>query len=184
MRPSTLAAASLGAALLVVSASAPGQEREAFREHTGSLGAFATLGGEYSALVVSNCVFCSTGKTIDGFDAILDVGGTLAIGQSGSELLLRFRLVFLSHARGESILFGYRKYFGRDEIKTFASFDLMGTFEPVLTGGARAAFGVIWDFSSIMGLWVDAGATFGVGQGRRFGAELNIGFQARTYLFE
>jgi hypothetical protein len=184
MRLSTLAAASVGAALLLAGAGALGQERVAYREHTGSLGAFVALGGEYSALVVSKCAFCSTGTNVEGFDAILDAGGTLAVGQSGSELLLRFRLVFLSHARGESVLFGYRKYFGRDDFKTFASFDLMGTFEPVLTVGARAGFGVIWDFSSIMGLWVDAAATFGVGQGRRFGAELNIGFQARTYLFE
>ena len=184
MRLHTLAAASFCGALLFAATSARAQERQAYREHNGSLGAFATLGGEYSALVVTDCVFCASGKSIDGFDAILDVGGTLAVGQSGSELVLRGRLVFLSRARGESLMFGYRKYFGRDEFKTFVSFDLMGTFEPVKTVGARAAFGAIWDFSSIMGLWVEAGATFGVGAGRRFGAELSLGFQARTYLLE
>jgi len=184
MRPSTLAAASLGALLAICGTSARAQERGAYLEHNGSLGGFVTLGGEYSALVVTGCVFCANGKAVDGFDAILDVGGTLAVGQSGSELILRGRLVFLSHARGESLLFGYRKYFGRDDFKTFAGFDLMGTFEPVKTIGARASFGAIWDFSSIMGLWLDAGASFGVGAGRRFGAEINLGFQARTYLFE
>jgi len=165
-------------------ATARAQAREVPLQHTHSLGAFVAVGTEYSALVVNHCVFCGGGQSITGFDSVLDFGGTLAVGDSGSELALRGRLVFLSPAKGESVLLGYRKYFGKDEIKTFASFDLMGTFRPVLTGGARAAFGGMWDFSPIMGLWLEAGGSFGFGSGRRFGAELMLGFQGRTYLLE
>lgn len=172
------------AALVMVPGLAQAQEREATREHNGSLGAFAATGPEYSALVVGDCLFCAGTRTITGWSSILDVGGTLSVGQSGSEIVLRGRLVSLSPARGESLLLGYRRYFGKDELKTFGSFDLMGTFRPVQTLGARAGFGAIWDFSSIMGLWLDLGGSFGVGQGRRFGAEMSVGFQGRTYLLE
>jgi hypothetical protein len=91
--------------------------------------------------------------------AALDVGATMAVGESGSDMVLRGRLVFLSAARGGSVLFGYRKYFGRDQVKTYASFDLQGTFRPVKTLGARAGFGVMYDFSPLLGV-TPARATF------------------------
>ena len=185
-----LAAASLGCA-----SAAHAQERELTRQHDGSVSAFVGLGGEFSSIVVADCFFCTgssvnpdgtikRARTIDGPDAILDVGGSIAVGQSGGEFMLRGRLVFLSPARGESLMLGYRKYWGKDEIKTFVSVDLMLTFEPVRTIGVRPGFGLMWDFSSIMGVWIDAGGTFGIGWGRRFGGEITVGFQARSYLLE
>lgn len=172
------------AALLLGPMCAYAQGREVTLEHGGSVGLFAAAGAEYSSLVLNDCVFCLRGKTLDGPNALLDVGATLSFTQTSSELLLRGRLAFLSPARGESLLLGFRKYWGRDEFKTFAGLELMGTFRPVQTGGARVGFGAIWDFSPIMGLWAEAGATFGIGQGRRFGAEITLGFQGRSYLLE
>ena len=184
LRPVLLAVA---CALAGAPAAAHGQQRELSREHDGSLGLFAALGAEYANLVVADCFFCGesgrAGSTIVGVDALLDVGGTMAVGPGG-ELLARFRLVFLSPARGESVLFGYRKYWGKDELKTFLSFDLMGTFRPVQTFGARPGFGVMWDFSPVVGAWLDAAGTFGIGRGRRFAGELTVGLQARSYLLE
>ena len=185
-----LCPALLALALLLAPSPGRAQDRQTTLEHNGSLSLFATLGAEYSALVVTDCDTCTDAsgnshpKSISGLNSNLDVGGSIAVGQSGSEILLRGRFTFLSPAWGGSVLLGYRKYFGKDEFKTFVSFDLMGTFRPVKTVGARAAFGVMWDFSPIMGLWVDAGGTFGLGVGRRFGGELNVGFQARSYLLE
>ncbi|MBI5547879.1 MAG: hypothetical protein HY901_28685 [Deltaproteobacteria bacterium] len=188
MKPAHLTA--LCALVLLVPAHLHAQDRELTREHNGSLGFFLSLGTEYSAIVDADCVFCTgssegvRARSITGANSLLDLGGTMAIGQSGSELTLRGRLVFLSPARGESLLLGYRKYWGKDEIKTFVSAELMGTFRPVQTLGARAGFGAMWDFSPVMGLWLDAAGTFGFGYGRRFGGELSIGFQARSYLLE
>ena len=190
-----LLAAVLGAGCLAGLASARAQEREPTREHDGSLGVFAALGVEYSSTVVADCFFCtgssvgSDGKvrlarTIDGPDALLDLGGSVAVGQAGSELILRARWAFLSPARGFSLMLGYRKYWGKDELKTFVAADVVATFVPLTAFGVRPGFGVMWDFSSIMGLWAEAAGTFQAGWGRRFGAELTIGFQARSYLLE
>ncbi|HEY3448997.1 MAG TPA: hypothetical protein VGK67_21730 [Myxococcales bacterium] len=195
MNKALMAAAVLATAFLVSSPAARAQERELTREHDGSLGAFATLGVEYSSIVVADCFFCTgssvdaggayhSARTIDGPDAILDVGGTMAVGQAGGEFLLRARLVFLSPAKGISAFLGYRKYWGKDEFKTFVAADLMVNFMPTVTFGARPGFGVAWDFSPIMGMWAEAAGTFGLGWGRRFGAEFTIGFQARSYLLE
>ncbi|MGC4114069.1 MAG: hypothetical protein QM765_05305 [Myxococcales bacterium] len=182
-------------ALLLACPSAFAQEKEFTREHDGSLGGFATLGVEYTSIVVADCLFCTgsstdangvvhPAKTIDGPNMVLDVGGTLAVGQAGGEFLLKARLNFLSPAKGLSAFVGYRKYWGKDEFKTFLSIDVLANFMPTVTFGARPGFGVVWDFSPIMGMWAEAAGTFGLGWGRRFGAELTVGFQARTYLLE
>lgn len=171
------------------------QGRELTREHDGSLGAFAAVGGEYTSLVIADCFACTgstvdadgtvhRARTIDGPDMVLDVGGSMAVGQAGGEFLLRGRLVFLSTARGFSLMVGYRKYWGKDDIKTFVAADVLATLEPLVTFGLRPGFGVMWDFSPIMGLYAEANGSFTLGWGRRFGAELTIGFQARSYLLE
>lgn len=159
-------------------------ERVLSLEHDGSVGVFLTAAPEFSSLTLSECVTCITTSVVDGFDLVNDLGVSISPEGWGAELLLRFRYVSLSRAKGEAVLFGYRRYFGRDEVKTFMELDLHATFRPVLTGGARAGFGVMWDFSPVMGLWADLAGSFGVGRGRRFGAELAIGFQARSYLLQ
>lgn len=187
-----LVPAVLVAALLVCPGASPAQERELTREHDGSLGAFAALGVEYTSLVIAQCFGCTGSSyengvyhladSISGPDLVLDLGGTLAVGQPGGEFVLRGRFVSLSRAKGVSAFLGYRKYWGKDDFKTFIAIDLMANFMPTVTFGARPGFGVAWDFSSIMGLWAEAGGTLGIGWGYRFGLELTVGFQARSYL--
>jgi hypothetical protein len=85
---------------------------------------------------------------------------------------------------GEALLAGYRQYFGSEEWKTFFSFDLEGTARPIKSLGARASLGLMRELSEVLGAYADAGASFGFGGGRRFGVELGVGLQARSYLLE
>jgi hypothetical protein len=160
------------------------QEREYSLDHAGSVGFIVGVGPEYSGSIKADCLFCLGEQTLVDVSGVFDIGATVAINQEGDEIVLRGRLVRLSSSNGESLLLGYRKYFGREEIKTFASLDLQTTFRPVKTMGVRGSFGVMYDFSPILGIWLDGGGSFGFGYGRRFGLETTIGMQARSYLFE
>ncbi|MDR0967000.1 MAG: hypothetical protein LBM75_10990 [Myxococcales bacterium] len=152
-------------------------------EHTGSLGFIAGAFGNYESIEKARCLACHTTEILSGPSASLDVGASLAIGWEGSELTLRLRLTRLGDVPGEAIFLGGRSYFGRDEWKTYVTFELAGHFRPIGAGGARGGFGVAWDFSPIFGLWAEAAASFALGQGRLFGAQFGVGIQARTYLF-
>ncbi|HCF59530.1 MAG TPA: hypothetical protein DFS52_16245 [Myxococcales bacterium] len=178
-----LARAAVLAALLVP-AMAGAQRSEVSLDHSGSLGLLAGAGAEFSTTEVAACLACEPTETFVEVGAVLDLGLTAAIGREGNELALRLRLIRLTGAVGEALFVGYRNYFGRDEWKTFAAFDLMGTLRPIQAGGVRAAFGVMYDLSPILGLYGEAGASFALGTGRRFGVEATLGLQGRSYLLE
>lgn|GEM_PF-1359599 len=152
-------------------------------EHAGSLGLIVGVFGNYESIERADCLTCETTEVLTGMGAALDIGASLGVGWEGAELTLRLRLTRLGPASGEAILAGFRSYFGRDEWKTYASFELAGHIRPIAAGGARAGFGVAWDFSPIFGLWAEAAAAFAFGKGRLFGAQVGLGLQARTYLF-
>lgn len=160
------------------------QQPEVSLEHSGSLGLLAGAGAEFATTESANCLTCRPTETFDDVGAVLDLGLTAAIGREGNELALKFRLIRLTPAVGEALFFGYRNYFGRDEWKTFAAFDLMGMLRPIKAGGARAAFGVMCDLSPIFGLYGEVGASFALGAGRRFGVDATVGLQGRSYLLE
>lgn len=166
---------------------APSAGRYLSLEHAGSLGLIAGLFGNYESIERAACLTCETSEVLTGLSASLDLGASLGVGWEGAELLLRLRLTRLGEAKGEAkgeaIFLGFRSYFGRDEWKTYVTFELAGHFRPIGAGGARAGFGVAWDFSPILGLWAEAAASFALGQGRLFGAQFGLGLQARTYLF-
>lgn len=158
-------------------------ERHLSLEHAGSLGLIVGLFGNYESLEKAACLTCETTEVLTGASASIDLGASLGVGWEGAELTLRLRLTRLGKAQGEALFLGFRSYFGRDAWKTYVSFELAGLFRPIAAGGARAGFGVAWDFSPIFGLWAEAAASFALGQGRLFGAQLGLGIQARTYLF-
>lgn len=170
----------LGALLLLALPGAAGRPLD----HQGSLGLVAAVGAEYASLVLADCVGCPATGLVADTALALEVGGTAAVGDAGSEFGLRLRLSRLSEASGESVLLGYRRYSGPDEWKTFFAFDLVGTFRPSKTLGARAGLGVLHDFTPLFGLYADAGVGFGLGAGRRFSVDLLVGLQARSYLLE
>lgn len=165
------------------SPSTAGAPRYFTLEHAGSLGLIVGIFGNYESIERADCLTCETTEVLTGMSASLDIGASLGVGWEGAELTLRLRLTRLGPASGEAILAGFRSYFGRDEWKTYASFELAGHIRPIAAGGARAGFGVAWDFSPIFGLWAEAAAAFAFGKGRLFGAQVGLGLQARTYLF-
>jgi len=170
--------------LLALLVAAPASAEEvASLEHTGSVGLFVAVGPEWATTEVAPCLTCRSDKVAAGFGALLDLGGTIAVGSEGSELAAKLRLVRLAgEGNGEAALVGDRRYFGRDELKSFFSFDAQLFWRPTVVGGARAGIGGMWDFSPLFGLWLETGASFGLGQGRRFGVELGLGLQGRSYL--
>lgn len=180
----TSAAVVAAAALALVVPEARAQRREATLDHAGSVGFIAALGEGYSTSEVASCPACASTRVIVGFGTLLDVGGTIAVGERSSEIALRLRLERLAPAPGEALLLGYRQYFGREEWKTFFSLDGVGTFRPIRTIGARAALGLMRELSPVLGVYGDFGAAFGIGGGRRFGVEFAVGLQARSYLLE
>ncbi len=176
-----LAGALAIALALAAPAAASAQEREVALDHAGSVGLIAAAGPEWGTFEIGRCPTCQIDRVLAGFSVLLDVGGTVAVGQEGSELALRLRLVGASELRGVAAAFGYRHFFGFEELKTYFSFDLLADFAPALAGGARASFGAMYELSPVLGLYSEAGASFALGQGRRFGAELTFGLQARSY---
>lgn len=162
---------------------APAPARSPSLEHAGSLGLIAGVFGNYASIERADCLTCETAEVLTGASASFDLGASLGVGWEGAELTLRLRLTRFGQAKGEALFLGFRSYFGRDEWKTYAAFELAGHIRPIGALGARAGFGVAWDFSPIFGLWAEAAASFALGQGRLFGAQLGLGLQARTYLF-
>ena len=182
------AAAAPARAQSPVSAGVPGTQsaspvRQFSLDHAGSLGLIFGAFGSYESIERATCLTCETTAILTGPSLSLDLGASLAVGWEGAELLLRLRLTRLGDAPGEAVFVGFRHYFGRDAWKTFASLEVGGHFRPIAAGGARGGFGVAWDFSPLFGLWAEAAASFALGEGRLFGAQLGLGLQARTYLF-
>jgi hypothetical protein len=159
-------------------------ETEASLDHSGSVGLLVSAGTEFSTIEIADCPACKSERTQVGFSASLEVGGSVAVGSEGNELTLRLRFLRLTPEPGEMLLLGFRNYFGRDALKTYTAFDLVGSLRPMHGAGGRAAFGLMYDFSPLIGLWSEAGASFALGGGRRFGADISIGVQGRSYLLE
>lgn len=118
-----------------------------------------------------------------GFRALIDLGGTYAIGVDGNELLLAGR-VGLGGPLESTLYGGYRGYFGLERVKTFFDLDLALHFTPKLVAGPRVGFGVQYELSPVVGVFAGAALQFGLGQAIRFDAELVSGLQLRTYVLE
>src|SRR5690606_4308817 len=160
------------------------QAQQSRLDHAGSAGLLVSAGPEYSYGIVAECLTCDRREPISELSLLLELGASLAVGDEGDEVLLRFRWIRLSGAIGEMAMLGYRNYFGRDEFKTFLELDLQGTFRPQLAFGVSLARGVISEWSPVFGVSSEAGASFGLGRGYRVGFEALVGIQGRSYLFE
>lgn len=165
------------AGTLLASSLALGQQRF---DHRGSLGLTVAAGGEALSAVSS----VATGER--GFRIPLEVGGTLSLSDH-SELRLAGRIapgISPITALAGSIYAGIRNSFGFEQLKTFFDLELAVHLTPFLAIGARAAFGVQYDFLPIMGVYAQLGGQLGGATSLRLSFELMAGVQFRTYLFE
>jgi hypothetical protein len=170
------------AGLLLASAPAAA-DAERF-DHQGSLGLL--VGAEYEG--VQSVALNGNVVKDRGGRYVADLGATRSVGYSGNEVLLLAGLGF-DNQTGKpldlGLAGGYRGYFGRDRFKTFVDLDLSAHMLRLFTLGPRVAAGVQWELSSVLGVFAGLAGELGVGTIElRYSAQVLIGFQPRTYLFE
>ena len=164
--------------LVVAATTSLGQEAQSRRDHRGSLGVIASGG------LVRTDFISGGGGSESGFRGGAELGGTLQLGTDDDEVLLALHGVFGGPAFDLSVRGGWRGYFGHDAWKTFVDLQLATHVTPRFLIGPRLGLGVQLDFLPIAGAFFTAGAEIGLGQGIRFGADVALGFQLRSYLFE
>jgi hypothetical protein len=171
----------LNVALLTAAlAAAPALAEEQRYDHRGSIGFQAVVGGEYRTAIQP-----TTGaNNADGPLLDVELGGSIAVGYDGDELHLSARLGLLDGLPDIGVFFGFRNYFGKDQWKTFLDLDLAGHFLPHIVGGVRFGVGLQWDWSPVIGTYLTLAGQIAFGQALRFGGELLLGFQFRTYVLE
>lgn len=165
------------AGALLASGLCLGEERY---DHRGALGLTAAVGGEF----VTAINLSAQGER--GARIPVELGGTLALTDQ-TELRVAARLGFgvaPITALGASFYAGIRNSFGYEQWKTFFDLELAAHVTPFLAFGARAAFGVQFDFLPIMGVYAQIGGQLGGATSLRLSFELMTGLQFRTYLFE
>lgn len=162
----------LALALFCLSGAALAQERW---DHNGSIGVHTGFGVEGRTSI-------GIGQSDGGARLFPELGLTFAVANRW-ELKAAGRVTFLGPL-GVAFLAGARSSFG-DQFKTFFDLDLNVHVVPIFTIGPRIAFGVQYEFTSIIGAFASAGMQFGVGPaGIRLGFEAMIGLQLRSYLLE
>lgn len=147
-------------------------------DHHGAVGLLIGAGGDYRSQALP------TGDTSIGFRLPLDLGGTYNVGDDSNELLLAGRVELLAPSLITSAYGGYRSYFGQDAWKTFFDLHVRADFTPAFTAGPRMGFGAQYELNSLVGVFAAIGAHVGAGAGIRFGGELLLGMQFRSFLLE
>ncbi|MFN0062580.1 MAG: hypothetical protein ACKVPX_08680 [Myxococcaceae bacterium] len=144
-------------------------------DHRGAVGGFVALGGQYVSIL-------NGGRIVeDGLRVPVTVGFSVAPFESGHELLLAARGSFLNARPSWAVWAGYRIFFGQENWKTFLDLGLVSVVRPLFSIGPRIGFGVLYDFVPEVGVYAAAAAEVGGGAGFRFGADVGIGLQVRTY---
>lgn len=145
-------------------------------DHAGSIGLLTGFGYE-------NRVSIGRGTSDTGHRLFPELGGTLALSKTWS-LKASTRLSLLGSTVGLAFLGGARSTFG-ERFKTFVDLELAVHVLPIITIGPRAAFGVQYELTSVIGAFASGGVQFGVSPvGIRLGLEVMIGLQFRSYLLE
>jgi hypothetical protein len=171
-------AAAARAALLIplALASLPAQAERL--DHRGAVGLL--VGG---GLELKESVSARTGRD-GGLRTDLDLGGTVAIGADGNELLGVARLQLGGPRLGTALLGGYRGYFGQDRFKTFFDLGAGVQLTPALTAGPRVGFGAQVELGALVGIYAGVAGQLAAGDGLRASVEAVLGFQVRSYLLE
>jgi hypothetical protein len=150
-------------------------------EHRGSLGLTVATGGEFVSGLTT------TGSADSGFRLPIELGGTLGLTNK-TELRLAGRLApgLSPSTFGSALSFyaGMRNGLAFDAWRTFFDLELAVHALPIITVGARIAFGLQYDFHPVVGAYVQLGAQLSGGGGLRLSFEATAGVQFRTYVFE
>lgn len=148
-------------------------------DHRGSLGLTVAAGGEFVSFIGPRGGSESAGRVP------LELGGTWSITDR-TELRLAGRVSVSPIGRplAGAIFAGIRNVRGLEQWKTFFDLDLAVHVAPALIVGARAAFGVQYDFLPVMGVYAQVGGQLGGGAGLRLSFEGLVGLQFRTYVLE
>ena len=173
----------LATALVLLGTAVAAEERY---DHRGSLGLL--VGGSIERKdSANNNVPSDPGYKLGNWGGGVELGGTVAVGSEGNDLKLSVRALF-GGLFDFGIFAGYRGYFSVGQWKTFFDLDLAGHITPDVaphgTVGPRVGVGVQLDFLPVAGAYPVHGGQIGFGDGLRYGAELTIGFQFRSYLLE
>lgn len=173
---------SRAAACVVLAAScllpAAGRAAEERLDHKGALALW--LGGGVGLRIGTTAA-----RRVDGgLRAPVDLGLFFALPQTQNGLWVVGRGALGGGLPDWSVRGGYRGFFGLDRWKTF--FDLGATFAitPRFAAAVRAGAGAQVELSPVAGLFLAAGGEVGGGNGFHFAADLTLGIELRTYLFE
>jgi hypothetical protein len=147
-------------------------------DHRGAAGLLVGTGLEHKEQVGFG------GERDGGPRALLDLGGTAAVGHSGNEFTLFGRAALGGPGVNWALVGGYRGFFGADRLKTFFDLDLAAQVWPAFTLGPRIGFGAQYELSPLFGVIAAAAGQLGAGAGLRFSVELTLAVQARSYLLE
>ncbi|MBS2027089.1 MAG: hypothetical protein JST54_04215 [Deltaproteobacteria bacterium] len=171
-------------ALVAVLVLAPTAARADFPprlDHRGALGISPEIGGERA-----DFLFVAA-NNVQGFDAArltLGLELTLGLGFEGNELVVLGRYLHSRSDAGAAVGVAYRKYFGRDELKTYFQGGIKGDSTPRYAVGPWAQFGVMYELSALVGVFAQAELSVEVSQGIRVGYGGSGGVQLRTYVLE
>jgi hypothetical protein len=167
-------AAALGTFVVLSPSIASSEERW---DHRGSLGVFASPG-----IAAAGRAGLTAGSDFRA-RLLTDVGLTMAVGDDGNELRAYGRVYYGAPVGGAGAL-GYRGFFGTDRWKTFFDLEAMVNVAPLFNVGPRVGIGVVYELTSILGLFAGVGAHFGAGSTFLFVADANVSLQLRSYLLE
>jgi len=162
--------------LAALAAANPAHAEETRLDHRGALGLSLGVGVEHASLVFRT-------DALDATRLTLDLMPTFAVGTEGNELVGLVRGL-RGPDWGAALGFGYRAYFGRDAWKTYFQGLLKADTAPHLAGGVEAGFGVMHEFSALLGVFAQAELSVEVSSGVRVGFGASAGIQARTYVLE
>lgn len=158
-------------ALLAASAGA-----QARLDHERAVGLLLDAGGGASSAI-------APGSADVGPRALVDVGLTWGATER-LELLLGGRLSLGGSAPDGAVLAGVRLSYSLERWKTFVDGAVITHVRPLTTVGARAGFGVMYEVSSVFGVYALIGGEAGGGQGLRLGFDAALGVQLRSWLFD
>ena len=187
---------SLPIVLLLLATSAHADERY---DHKGAVGLLIGFSGERKDAATL------LGGGDAGWRFGTELGVTFAVGGDGNALRAALRGLFGGIEPGcsklqrcapvdLSLMLGYRGYFDMGQWKTFFDIDAAQHIVPrfnesnartqLYTIGPRVAIGAQFDFLPVAGVYLLLEGQIGFGDGLRYGAGLQLGFQLRSYLLE